>query len=149
MDNFVDDFKKNDASKYNSISFGNGADGGYSVYIGKFPHNSIHSFYVRWYTFWIFIISHIYDHPCVLEFLFFQLIVRMIIAIIANYFFIYTFKCYVRCFHLTLGRSILSHWQPTNRNSFAWNIRPSWVPPCACFYISEVYIIIECFAILW
>ena len=31
---FIDDFKKKDASKYNSISFGNGADGGYSVYVG-------------------------------------------------------------------------------------------------------------------
>ena len=38
---FIDDFKKNDASKYNSISFGNGADGGYSVYIGVDAKNRI------------------------------------------------------------------------------------------------------------
>ena len=35
-------FEKNiDASKYNSISYGNGADGGYSVYIGVDAKNRI------------------------------------------------------------------------------------------------------------
>lgn len=38
---FIDDFKKKDASKYNSISFGNGADGGYSVYVGVDAKNRI------------------------------------------------------------------------------------------------------------
>ena len=37
----IDDFKKVDASKYNSISFGNAADGGYSVYIGVDAKNRI------------------------------------------------------------------------------------------------------------
>ena len=37
----VSDFKKVDASKYNSISFGNAADGGYSVYIGVDAKNRI------------------------------------------------------------------------------------------------------------
>ena len=38
---FIDDFKKKDASKYNSISFGTSADGGYSVYIGVDAKNRI------------------------------------------------------------------------------------------------------------
>ena len=37
----VDEFKKKDASKYNSISFGTSADGGYSVYIGVDAKNRI------------------------------------------------------------------------------------------------------------
>ena len=37
----IDDFKKKDASKFNSISFGNAADGGYSVYIGVDAKNRI------------------------------------------------------------------------------------------------------------
>ena len=37
----TDHFKNIDASKYNSISYGNGADGGYSVYIGVDAKNRI------------------------------------------------------------------------------------------------------------
>ena len=37
----IDEFKKKDASKYNSISFGTSADGGYSVYIGVDAKNRI------------------------------------------------------------------------------------------------------------
>ena len=37
----VEEFKKKDASKYNSISFGTSADGGYSVYIGVDAKNRI------------------------------------------------------------------------------------------------------------
>ena len=37
----VEEFKKKDASKYNSISFGNSADGGYSVYVGVDAKNRI------------------------------------------------------------------------------------------------------------
>ena len=50
----TDHFKNIDASKYNSISYGNGADGGYSVYIGVDAKNRImgiplapHAFYSR------------------------------------------------------------------------------------------------------
>jgi hypothetical protein len=37
----VNQFKKIDATKFNSISFGNGADGGYSVYVGVDSKNRI------------------------------------------------------------------------------------------------------------
>jgi len=37
----VNQFKKTDATKFNSISFGNGADGGYSVYVGVDSKNRI------------------------------------------------------------------------------------------------------------
>ena len=37
----VEEFKKKDASKYNSISFGTSADGGYSVYVGVDAKNRI------------------------------------------------------------------------------------------------------------
>ena len=37
----IDHFKNIDASKKNSISFGNGADGGYSVYIGVDSKNRV------------------------------------------------------------------------------------------------------------
>ena len=37
----IDHFKNIDASKYNSFSYGNGADGGYSVYIGVDAKNRI------------------------------------------------------------------------------------------------------------
>lgn len=37
----LDHYKNTDASKFNSISFGNGADGGYSVYIGVDTQNKV------------------------------------------------------------------------------------------------------------
>ena len=42
----VEEFKKKDASKYNSISFGTSADGGYSVYIGVDAKNRIRKIFV-------------------------------------------------------------------------------------------------------
>ena len=37
----LDHYKDTDASKFNQISFGNGADGGYSVYIGVDTQNKV------------------------------------------------------------------------------------------------------------
>ena len=44
---FIDDFKKKDASKYNSISFGNGADGGYSVWVGVDDKNKVRKIFAE------------------------------------------------------------------------------------------------------
>jgi len=41
VEEVVNQFKKIDATKFNSISFGNGADGGYSVYVGVDSKNRI------------------------------------------------------------------------------------------------------------
>lgn len=44
---FIDRFKNIDATKYNSISYGNSADGGYSVYVGVDAKNKIRKIFAE------------------------------------------------------------------------------------------------------